>query len=266
MKTLNTLTANIEGRENSFDLSELEAIIIDKKIAPHIISLTEVRREDIIELQRKKYIEINRNRYHVLVPKSCSNSSCKSFLGTCLLVEQFTQELLGFYVAEASVTTGLKHDNSSCDIRECRIKSIKYPIQVISLYVPQGISGLNEKNVPKTSKNAEKVLVSLIQELEVSLHSKTKFIYLGDFNLYTPNNVTNFSEMSKRFRNISLKFDPWYLTQAQNIATFGRNKLDYILSNLPFDNSKLKNISLKLDFPNFSKHNFLYASYYFLRE
>ncbi|MFH6639330.1 exonuclease/endonuclease/phosphatase family protein [Streptococcus suis] len=266
MKILTTLTANIEGKEHPFVLSELEAIIANQKIAPHIISLTEVRREDILELHKNKHIDINNNRYHVLVPKLCPNNSCTSFLGTCLLVEQATQELFRFHVIEASVTTALKHVNDPCDIRECRIKSTEYPIQVISLYVPQGISGLNYKKAPQTAINAKHVLSRLIPELEVNLHSKTKFIYLGDFNLYTPNNVTNFSEMSKRFRNISLKFDPWYLTQTQNIATFGWNKLDYILSNLPFDNSKLKNISLKSDFPNFSKHNFLYASYYLFKE
>ncbi|HFH9837936.1 TPA: hypothetical protein ACGOON_001300 [Streptococcus suis] len=271
MTKLNIVTKNVNGRDQGINLKKLE--IEFREINPNVISLTEVRREDIKNFRKKMAKNNYFKNFKLFTPLLCSNKEmgCTSKLGTVLLVEKKFQEEYRFMILPSEILKHImRHNDMPCDIRECHIISYDGNLEISSLYMPSGLSSLKYTSV-QCLKLLPKILREKLQ------HSSKNFVLTGDLNVIIPEsdnasreNYVNSSiwdyvgDVLKDLSAIQKNYEAWHNSKDENKgrkATYFKaekpySKLDYIFSKLPIE----KTINHE---PNFelSDHSTLQAIY-----
>ncbi|MFC3927551.1 endonuclease/exonuclease/phosphatase family protein [Streptococcus caprae] len=229
---LTILTQNIDGLNKKFNIKEFDRIIINQQTIPDVISLTEVHIKDLRKLASLGNLNIADNNYIVFVPKCTLLEKCspKSAVGTCLLVREDIQKKLKLEKQDAQVFPHyMKH---SCDIRECRVKSKKQNIEIVSVYVPVSFKDPSELWKKERNVSRKNILLELFNKIVESKEKQKKIIYLGDFN-YFKAGKPGYKEIDELFDLIPSELNFWSFVDSNKSphSTWNNNVLDYIFTN-----------------------------------
>lgn len=250
MTKINVITKNVNGRDRGINLKNLENEF--REINPNVISLTEVRREDIRNFRKKMSKNSYFKNFELFTPLLCSNKKmgCTSYLGTVLLVEKQLQEEYHFLILPSEVLKHvMAHNDNPCDIRECHIISKRGNLEISSFYLPSGLSQLKY-----TSVSCLKLFFKIINEK--LRHPSKNFIATGDLNMIIPkyenatrdnyDNKTVWDYTENELSGLSAiqnTYEAWHNSKTVNKGiseTYFKDgkpysKLDYIFSKLPLE-------------------------------